>query len=342
MKKVLRILGIAAVVLTVTLSLSPGQVVAAEKVFEFKISIDTAPTHGRNKALVIFNEELQKRSGGKLVPKYFHSGQLYKDAHVAKALRSGTVDMAVPGTWVLEGVDPNMNMFAMPIFFGQPLKNTLAAADGEYGKTASNAVAKKLGAIPLGRLFWVGPSIFCTTKKKVTKLEDMKGLKMRQSGGALQEAQHNVFGCTAIFIAFPDVPMALMQGTMDGVTTNIQAVESSKLYEAGLKYVFEWRAMESMYVPLVSQKFWNSLTPDLQKIFKDLWDEVVDRQREIAMKDVQGFKKMLQSKGMEFFQPSDQELARMRGIYMTLQDKLAKEMKHDPAIVQLAKKGLGM
>ncbi len=29
----------------------------------------------------------------------FHSGQLYKDVNVPKALREGSVEMAVPGVW---------------------------------------------------------------------------------------------------------------------------------------------------------------------------------------------------------------------------------------------------
>ena len=342
MKEALKSLRIVAVLVTLTLFMGAGQVVAAEEVFEFKISIDTAPSHPRNQGLVIFMEELQKRSHGKLVPKFFHSGQLYKDAHVAKALRTGTVEMAVPGTWVLEGVDSNINMFGMPMFFGQTLKATLNTADGDFGKAATKVLAKKLGAICLGRFFYAGEDTNFTTKKKITRMEDFKGLKIRHPGGSVQEARLNSFGASAVFMAFPDVPMALMQGTIDGINSNIIAVESSKLYEAGVKYAFQWRAGQSLYAPLVSLKFWNRLTPDLQKMFMQLWDEVVTRQREIAMKDLEEDKKFLEGKGMEFFQPSDQELARMRGVFMTTQDNLAKELKYDPAIIQLAKKGLGI
>ncbi len=36
------------------------------------------------------------------------------------------------------------------------------------------------------------------------------------------------------------------------------------------------------YYPMVNLKFWNSLPPDLQKIFLEVWNEVVPKQREIA------------------------------------------------------------
>ncbi len=104
MREVWKVLGIAAVAICLVFSMTPGKVAAADKVFEFKISVDTVPNHPRNHGLVMFIEELQKRSGGKLVPKYYHSAQLYKDAHVGKAVRTGTVEMAVPWKLASRGV----------------------------------------------------------------------------------------------------------------------------------------------------------------------------------------------------------------------------------------------
>ena len=143
MKEVLRILVIVAVVITLALSMSPGQVVAAEKVFEFKISVDTVPNHPRNMGLVIFIEELEKRSSGRLVPKYYHSAQLYKDAHVTKALRTGTVEMAVPGNWVLEGFDTSTSITMLPMFFGQPGKNYRRLDRWRSGESGESVFGKE-------------------------------------------------------------------------------------------------------------------------------------------------------------------------------------------------------
>jgi hypothetical protein len=45
---------------------------------------------------------------------------------------------------------------------------------------------------------------------------------------------------------------------------------------------------------------------------------------------------------VEFYEPSDEELAKWRKHLMSIQDKIVKDLKHDPALVQLAKKALGM
>ena len=182
MREVWKVLGIVAVVITLALSMSPGQATSAEKTFEFKISVDTVPNHPRNMGLVIFIEELQKRSGGRLVPKYYHSAQLYKDAHVTKALRTGTVEMAVPGNWLLEGFDTSTSLTMLPMFFGQPGKITEDLIDGEVGKAVNKSLEKKVGVKSPGRWFELGYDQTWTRNKKITKMEDFKGLKIRHSG----------------------------------------------------------------------------------------------------------------------------------------------------------------
>jgi TRAP-type C4-dicarboxylate transport system substrate-binding protein len=333
---------LVALPLALSVWMNPGPTIAAEKVYEFKISVDTVPNHPRNMGLVIFIEELQKKSSGRLVPKYYHSAQLYKDAHVTKALRTGTVEMAVPGNWVLEGFDTSTSITMLPMFFGQPGKITEDLIDGEVGKAVNQSLEKKVGVKSPGRWFELGYDQTWTRNKKITKMEDFKGLKIRHSGGSIPEDRLNAFGASAVFIAWPDVPMALVQGTVDGICSTTKSVESAKLYEAGIKYAVTCRNFNGYYVPLVNQKFWNGLPPDLQKIFSDIWNETVPKQREIARKEQAEARKLMEGKGVEFFDPSDEELAKWRKHILPIQDKIVKDLKHDPVMVQMAKKALGM
>jgi C4-dicarboxylate-binding protein DctP len=342
MKGVWKGVAILAAALALAGWMSPGPAAAAEKVFEFKISVDTVPNHPRNMGLVIFIEELQKKSNGRLMPKYYHSAQLYKDAHVTKALRTGTVEMAVPGNWVLEGFDTSTSVTMLPMFFGQPGKITEDLIDGEVGKAVNQSLEKKVGVKSPGRWFELGYDQTWTRNKKITKMEDFKGLKIRHSGGSIPEDRLNAFGASAVFIAWPDVPMALVQGTVDGICSTTKSVESAKLYEAGIKYAVTCRNFNGYYVPLVNQKFWNGLPPDLQKIFSNVWNETVPKQRQIARNEQAEARKLMEGKGVEFFDPSDEELAKWRKHLMPIQDKIVKDLKHDPALVEMARKALGM
>jgi len=331
---------ILAAAITLAVIAGPGNSMA--QTIEFKISLDTVPNHPRNMGLEIFVPELTKRSGGKLVPKVFHSGQLYKDAHVAKAIRTGTVEMCVPGNWVLEGVDPSTSLTMLPMFFGQPGKLTEALVDGEVGKAVNRTLEKKLNVKALGRWYDLGEDHCWTLKKKITKMDDFKGLKMRHSGGSIPAERFKALGASPVFIAWPDVPMALAQGTVDGLASTTKSVESAKLHESGMKYGVSTRNFNGYYIPLVSEKFWKSLSPDLQKIFQETWDEIAPKQREIARREQKLAREFLQSKGVEFFDPSDEELAKWRNHIMVIQEKLVKDLKHDPELVKIAKKALGM
>ena len=342
MKGVWKGVAVMAMALGLALWISPGPAMAAEKVFEFKISVDTVPNHPRNMGLEIFVPELAKRSGGKLMAKVYHSGQLYKDAHVAKAIRTGTVEMCVPGNWVLEGIDTSTSITMLPMFFGQPGKVTEDLVDGEVGKAVNRSLEKKLTVKALGRWYELGYDQTWTLKKKITKLEDFKGLKMRHSGGSLPAERFKAFGASPVFIAWPDVPMALAQGTVDGLASTTKSVESAKLHESGLKYGVSTKNFQGYYIPLVSQKFWNNLSPNLQKIFMDTWNELVSQQREIARREQKMAKEFLQSKGVEFYDPSDEELAKWRNHILTIHDSLVKDLKQDPEMVKMAKKALGM
>jgi len=315
---------------------------AAAQTFEFKISVDTVPNHPRNMGLEIFIDQLQKKSGGKLVPKLYHSAQLYKDAHVTKALKMGTVEMAVPGNWILEGFDTSTSLTMLPMFLGQPGRVTEELIDGEVGRVVNRSLEKKAGAKAIGRWYELGFDQCFTRARKITKLEDFKGLKMRHSGGSIPEERFKALGASPVFIAWPDVPMALVQGTVDGLATTCKSAEGAKLYEAGIKYGVFSRNFCGFYIPLVNLKFWDGLPPDLQKIILDVWKEHVPKQREMARREQNEAEEIMKSKGVEIYKPSDEELAKWRKHIMPIQDKLSKDLKHDPELVKLAIKTLGM
>jgi TRAP-type C4-dicarboxylate transport system substrate-binding protein len=330
----------AAVISWLALGATP---MVEAQTYEFKISLETVPNHSKTMGVDLFIQELVKRSEGRLKPQLFHSAQLYKDVHVTKAVDMGTVQMAVVGNYLLDGFDINATLTHLPMFFGQPLEVTMRLLDGEVGKRVSKKLQEKLSVKVIGRVFEMGFDNCYTLKKKITKVEDFKGLRLRHAGGAISTARFQALGAEGVVIAWPDVPMALSRGTIDGLATTTKSVESAKLHEAGLKYGLECRNHVSYYFPLVNLKFWKSLPPDLQKIFIDVWDETVPKEREIAREEQRKAKVFLQTKGgMEFVEPSVEELAIWRRKIMPIQDGLVTKLKYDPELVKLGMKALGM
>ncbi|MGD8563620.1 MAG: TRAP transporter substrate-binding protein DctP [Desulfarculaceae bacterium] len=312
------------------------------KTYKFKLSLETPPNHPKTKGTELFIKELVKRSNGQLEPKLYHSAQLYKDSHATKAVNMGTIQMAIVGNYLLDGFDINATLTHLPMFFGQTQKVTMNLIDGEVGKKVAEKLEKKLKVKVIGRVFEMGFDNVYTLNKKITKLDDFKGLRIRHAGGAIYTVLLKALGAEGVVISWPDVPMALLRGVVGGLATTTKSVESAKLQDSGLKHAVECRNHVSYYFPLVNKKFWDSLPADLQKVFMKVWDESVPKEREIARTDQKNAKVFLQSKGMQFVSPDEATLAKWRNHIMPCQAELVKDLKYDPALVEMAKKVLGM
>jgi len=331
-------IGLAAVVL-VLLAVQP---VLAQKVYEFKISVDTVMNHPRNQGLLIFMDLVKKRSNGQLLPTLYHSAQLYKDTHLMKALTLGTVEMGMPGNWQLESYDPNMSITSLPMFYGQAPDVTIKMVDGTWGKTVSNSLEKKLKVKILGRWAELGYVQFHTCGKIVEKLEDFKGLKIRYFASGVNARRLKALGCNPVMVSWADVPMALVQGTVDGLITTFKSAEGAKLDEAGMKYSVKDYELYGQYVPMISLKFWGKLPENLQKILVDAWEEQVDPQRDMARKMQDEAEDLLKQRGVKIFEPSKDTLTKWRRHIMPTQEPYVKEVGMDPELVNSAKSMLGM
>jgi len=315
---------------------------AGAETYEFKISIENNLTHPKTKGLEIFMDELIKRSDGKLKPHLYHSAQLYKDVHVTKAVNMNVVQMAVVGNYLLDGYDINATITHLPMFFGQSQELTTELVDGPVGTFVSKALEEKLNVEVVGRVWEMGFDNIYTVKKEIKELGDFKGLRIRHAGGAVYTRLLKAFGAEGVVISWPDVPMALARGTVDGVATTTKSAESAKLHESGLKYGLECRNHISYYYPMVNRKFWNSLPQDLQKIFTDLWEETVPKQRKIARDEQIWAKEYLQTKGMVFYEPSLEKLTKWRNHIIYTQEGLVKDLGYDAKLAETCMKASGM
>ncbi|MHC2476673.1 TRAP-type C4-dicarboxylate transport system substrate-binding protein [Bradyrhizobium elkanii] len=276
---------VTAVLAVLAIQCSQGAL-AAEPQFKLRASVDTSATHGRTLSAADYLKKLQEKSGGRIMTELFHSGQLFRDRDVVKALRQGAVEMAIPGTWVLTGFVPDADVFQLPAFFGQPYPVVYAAADGRIGEIINKQFESKLDVKLLGSWLQLGYQNTYSTNKPIRDFADQAGMKIRNSGGAGQSARAKFFGASPNVTAWPDVPLALSQGTFDGLSSTDESLASAKLWESGVKYGFADREFVGFYVPMISESFYRKLPPDLQKLVIDLWQENIHAYRK-SMEEAQ-------------------------------------------------------
>jgi TRAP-type C4-dicarboxylate transport system substrate-binding protein len=97
-------------------------------------------------------------------------------------------------------------------------------------------------------------------KKKLTSLEDIKGMKLRVAQPEQGEMVRR-FGGTSVTISAPEVPSALDRGVVDGIfTAGVGAVLWKDLLKFGFLIPVNWN---NSYIIANADAF-NKLSPDLQ------------------------------------------------------------------------------
>ena len=308
---------------------------------QLRMSLDTAPSHPRNVAFRDFLGKIEKASDGQIQTKLFESGSLFPDLQVVKALVQGQVEMVCPGTWTITGFVPDADFSQLPGLYGQPIDIVHKATDGAAGKFVNDAVAKKLGVEVLGHWFDLGFNNWYSTKKELKSLADLKDIKLRSPGGVLNSWRIRFFGGIPNVTAWPDVPLAMSQGTFDGLISTNESVNSAKLFDSGLRHSLQDHQGMGLYVPLVNRDFWGKLPAKLQETIVQMWTENLPTYRTNTAKAQEDGRKALEGHEVAFVDVSQDELAATRKKMLPEQDKAAADAHMSPDLVKLVMQDAG-
>lgn len=313
----------------------------AEDPIRLRCSLDTAPSHGRNVAIADFLKKLEAASGGRIKTELFASGQLFADLDVSKALVQGQLEMACPGAWTLTGFVPDADLFQLPVMYGRSVDVAHRVTDGKAGDRLHAAIEQKLRVHILGRPIDLGYQNWYTVNKPINTIDDLKGMKIRSPGGSGIAWRIRFIGGIPNTTAWPNVPLALSQGTFDGLISTDLSLATAQLWEAGVKHSFADHQFIGEYYPMVSGPFWSTLPADLQKLMTDVWAQNIGSYRAAMQEQQIQSRKQMEAHGIQFTDPAPEELAKLRAKMMADQDTVAKELKVSPEMVKLVMEDLG-
>ena len=306
-----------------------------------RCSLDTAPSHPRNVAFKDFLAKVEQASNGQIQTKLFESGSLFPDLQVVKALVQGQVEMVCPGTWTITGFVPDADFSQLPAFYGQPIEKVHKSTDGAAGKFVNQKVTDKLGVQVLGGWFDLGFNEWYSTKHELNSLADLKDMKIRSPGGVLNSWRIRFFGGIPNVTAWPDVPLAMSQGTFDGLISTNESVNSAKLVDSGLKHSLQDGQGMGLYVPMVNKDFWAKLDPKLRDDILKLWADNLPIYRQNTHKQQQGGREALQKGGVTFVDVSQADLDKTREKMLPEQEKVASDSKMSAELIKLVMADVG-
>jgi TRAP-type C4-dicarboxylate transport system substrate-binding protein len=310
-----------------------GARAAAEEPLMLRCSLETVPSHGRNVAIRDYLGRIETAAGGRIKTQLYESGQLFPDLQVGKAILQGQIEMAVPGSWSLTGIVPDADFLQLPILYGRSIEVVHRAVDGRPGQLLAKQIEQKLSSHVIGQSLDLGFFNWYSTSKPLNSYADLKGLKIRNNGGAGQAWRTQFMGAVPNTTPLPNVALALSQGTFDGLITSHETLASAQFWESGIRHSLEDHQFLGEYIPIVSLAFWRKLSPDLQQVFTDVWRENIPNYRSNMAAAQSRARELAQAHGVKIVAPSAEELEATRLRMMAEQENVAKLSKISPEIV---------
>jgi len=299
---------------------------AAQAQTDFTISVNTGENHIRNITLQQFLSDLSAATNGELVGELFDNGQLYSGRDVPRAVARGDVDMAVPVTVYLSPFVPDLSVLDLALFAGVPAEQFNQIVDGPLGQDLSQQIAETLDVAVPGHWMLLGSAHTFGADQPIASYDDIAGQRIRIPGGAAILSHYQTLDADPVVISFGDVPVALSQGTIDGILTTNETIRSAQLWEAGVSSGFLDNVQTLYYVPIVNRGFWASLTDDQRTTFTDLWNQAIATERAEAIRRQEEAQAINAENGIAFTTPTADEVATAQAALQATVDDVAAEM----------------
>jgi C4-dicarboxylate-binding protein DctP len=298
-----------------------------------RCSLETAPSHSRNAVLRDYLGRIESAAGGRIRTQLFENGQLFPDLQAGKALLQGQIEMAVPGTFSLTGIVPDADFFQLPMLYGQAIDVVHGVVDGAPGRLLARQIEGRLSAHVIGPWLDLGFFNWYSTSRPLRIYDDLKGLKIRNNGGAGQAWRTAFMGAIPNTTPLPNVPLGLSQGTFDGLVTTHETVASGQFWESGIRHALEDHQFVGEYIPVVSLAFWRKLPLELQQLLTDLWRTKVAAYRSEMAAAQSRARELVQAHGVDIVVPSAEQLAIKRQEMMAHQEQVAKLSRISPEMI---------
>src|SRR5581483_5623950 len=140
---------------------------------------------------------------------------------------------------------------------------------------------------------------------------------------------------------WPDVPLAMSQGTFDGLISSNESCNSAKLFDSGLKHSLQDRQAIAFYIPLVNQAFWAKLSPRLQEMVTGLWSDNLPAWRANTAKSQARAREELAGHGVTFVDVAQGDLDAIHAKMIDQQDKAVADAHISPDLAKMVMAEVG-
>ena len=250
--------------------------------------------NANSKAMVVFKEEIEKSSGGKVQIDIFPAMQLGGAGENVDMVKSGTLSMCYAGAAYFVGFVPEMGVISLPFLF-KDRPTTQQIMTSSLGKELLKEMDK---AGMVGLAFWdLGSRNMTNSKRPITQPSDLEGLKIRLQPSKVMLATFKALGANPVAMDIKEVYSALKQGVIDGHENPFAFIRDHRMYEVQ-KYLSVTNHFYDVMIVAANKKSFNDLPKDIQDMIWKAVDKGTKWQWEQAGKDDNEAFNELKAKGM--------------------------------------------
>lgn len=272
-----------------------------------------------------FKDIVAEKTDGKIQIQVYPNGQLGNDRELVESAQAGNVDFVVQNTAPQVNFIPELAVFDMANVFPDG-KTARTVLDGPFLDTIA-AEYEKAGL----KLFGYADQGFrvMSTNKKIEKMEDFKGQKIRTMENPNHLEYWNALGANPTPMAFGEVYIGLQQGTIDAQENPYEVIVSAKLYEQQ-DYVINTNHILHLISLITNKDLYGSLPEEYQKIMDEAAAEAIQWARQEADNRVADRVSIMEENGVEIIDLSEELYTEMQGkaavVYESIRSKIGAEL----------------
>lgn len=300
----------------------------ADDCYHFIYALGNAPA--TIDAAKFFKMRLEQESKGTLSCDIYTDNVLGSERELLEGCQFGNYDIILATNATVASFDNDIFCLDIPWLFDNK-EQVYEVLDGPLG----DRLAKGLEEKGFKLLQWQENSFrTLSTNKKIEKMSDLEGIKIRIMENELQLQQWKNYGANPTPMAFTELFTALQQKTVDAQDNGAELTWQTKFYEVQSHYTYT-KHIYSPYLILMSMEKFEGLTPEQQEIVLKVSDEAVDYERKrVSEYEAIALENIKAHPGMEYGELSPEAVEEFKAACADLKDLAYKKVK-DPSVVDL-------
>ena len=294
----------------------------AQEVKHYRFAYDQPKTTGYGILGDIFADKLKALSKGTMLIEQYPGAQLGQEPQVLQLVKSGDVEFCISSSANAATLSPQAGVMSMHFLFRSEAHLVKAIADPEVSKAVKTMISETVRGARVIALATLGLRDMYA-RREIRNVADMKGLKVRVQATPTEDTMFPAYGAQIVHMPFGSVYTSLQTGVVDVAENGINVYLANKHFEvAPVLSITEHEANNSLV--WVSDKLWNSLTPEQQGWVQAAADEVNRTQPAKAIELEHQSLEKLKSMGVKVV--ADVDKSGFTAIADPYLDKLASEL----------------